>query len=109
MSTKEDSAAIFGVGAAACAVCCAGPIVGFLAAIGIGAAAGFALFGLIGLTIAAGVGAWHNRRRQLRRRACLTTSETVTIEPPALTSLSMKDFVPANAMVTRARNETAAS
>ena len=39
---QRDGAAIVGVGAAACAVCCAGPILAFLAAIGLGTAAGFA-------------------------------------------------------------------
>ena len=42
---KKENAAIVGVGVAACAVCCAGPILAVLAAIGLGTAAGFALFG----------------------------------------------------------------
>lgn len=84
MSANKDSAAIVGVGAAACAVCCAGPILGFLAAIGIGAAAGFALFGLIGLAIAAAVGVVLSRRRQRRRTTCTPTAETVTIDPPTV-------------------------
>jgi hypothetical protein len=84
VSGKKDSAAILGVGAAACAVCCAGPILGFLAATGIGAAAGLALFGLIGLAIAAGIGVVVSRRRQPRRTTCTPTPETVTIEPPTV-------------------------
>jgi hypothetical protein len=44
MSRKKENTAIVGVGVVACAVCCAGPILGVLAAIGLGTAAGFALF-----------------------------------------------------------------
>jgi uncharacterized iron-regulated membrane protein len=48
----------------ACAACCAAPIIGFITAIGIGAMAG-ALFGLLGLAIAAiGAALWLKRRRQ---------------------------------------------
>ncbi len=36
MSASKENAAIVGVGAVACAVCCAGPILGILAAIGPG-------------------------------------------------------------------------
>ena len=46
MSAKKENATIIGVGVAACAVCCAGPILG--ARIGLGTAAGFALFGARG-------------------------------------------------------------
>ena len=53
MKSKKQNAAIVGVGAAACAVCCAGPVIGFLAAIGLTAAAGFALFGTIGVVLGA--------------------------------------------------------
>lgn len=87
MSGKKDSAAIVGVGAAACAVCCAGPILGFLAAIGIGAAAGFALLGLVGLVIAATVGIVLGRRRQGRRTTCAPVPETVLIDLPSVRPL----------------------
>ena len=40
VSAKKENATIVGVGVAACAVCCAGPILGVLAAIGLGTAAG---------------------------------------------------------------------
>ena len=45
MRTVKENATIIGVGVAACAACCAGPILGVLAAIGLGTAAGIALFG----------------------------------------------------------------
>ena len=53
MSAKKDNIAIVSVGAIACAACCAGPILGFLAAIGFGTAAGFALFGTAAIVFGA--------------------------------------------------------
>ena len=53
MTTKKQDVALIGAGAAACAVCCAGPIIGLLAAIGLGTAIGVAVFGVAGLAIAA--------------------------------------------------------
>lgn len=82
MSTKKENAAILGVGAAACAVCCAGPILGVLAAIGIGTAAGFALFGAVAVVGGALAVTFVVLRRRQRTNACVTTPtlETVTIE-----------------------------
>ena len=51
MSTKKENVAIVGVGTIACAACCAGPILGFLAAIGSGTVAGFARFGTAAITV----------------------------------------------------------
>jgi hypothetical protein len=84
MSTKKDNAAIVGVGVAACAVCCAGPILGFLAAIGIAAAVGFAVFGLVGLAIAIVVGVALYGRRQRPRLTCTPAPQTVEIESPTV-------------------------
>lgn len=70
MSTKKENAAIVGVGAAACAACCAGPILGFFAAIGLGSAAGFAMFGAVALVIGAFVIFVVLRRRRRRATAC---------------------------------------
>jgi Na+/melibiose symporter-like transporter len=66
MTAKKENAAIVGVGVAACAVCCAGPILGVLSAIGLGSAAGFALFGSIALVIGAAVAAFVVLRRRRR-------------------------------------------
>ena len=52
MSQSKQGLGIVGFGAAACAVCCAGPILGFLAAIGLGTVLGVAVFGAAGLAIA---------------------------------------------------------
>lgn len=53
MSAARQHGAIVGIGVAACAACCAGPILGVLAAIGLGTAAGFAWFGVIAVVIGA--------------------------------------------------------
>lgn len=82
MSNEKDGATIVGVGAAACAVCCAGPILGFLAAVGLGTVVGFALFGLVGLSVAVIVGVVFLRRRQRRATACAPTPDSVSLEPP---------------------------
>jgi hypothetical protein len=50
---KRDGATVVGVGAAACVACCAGPILAFLAAIGLGTVVGVLLFGVVGLAVAA--------------------------------------------------------
>ena len=51
MSAKQN-AGMVGAGVAACAVCCAPLIGGFLAAIGLGTVLGVAVFGVVGLLIA---------------------------------------------------------
>ena len=65
----KENAAILGVGVAACAACCAGPIIGVLAAIGLGTAAGFALFGTLAILVGAAVAGSVFLRR--RRRSAL--------------------------------------
>jgi hypothetical protein len=73
VSGAKENAALIGAGAAACAVCCAGPILGLIAALGIGAIAGALLFGAGGLAIAAGAAVVLVARRR-RRVACLPSS-----------------------------------
>lgn len=73
---KNDKARIAGVGALACVACCVGPIVGSLAAIGIGTAVGYAVFGaisLVGGVLAVGF--------VLRRRQRQATERTASAEP----------------------------
>ena len=53
MSSKKQDFVLIGAGAAACAVCCAAPILGLLAAIGLGTVLGVAVFGVVGLSMAA--------------------------------------------------------
>ena len=67
MSAKRENATIIGAGVAACAVCCAGPILGVLASTGLGTAAGFALYGTIAILIGAAATAFVLVRLPLRR------------------------------------------
>ena len=84
MSAKKESAAIVGVGVAACAVCCAGPILGLLAAIGLGTAVGFALFGSAALVIGAIAVVVVLRRRRRQADACATASAPVAVDLPTV-------------------------
>ena len=79
MSAKNENATIVGVGIAACAVCCAGPILGVLAAIGLGTAAGYALFGTIAIVLGAAAVAFVLMRRRRRAAACLVPENTESV------------------------------
>jgi cytochrome c biogenesis protein CcdA len=83
---KKENAAIVGVGVAACAVCCAGPILGVLAAIGLGTAAGSALFGTVAIVIGAVLIAFVLMRRRRRAAAC-GVAETPAAVPVELTEM----------------------
>lgn len=64
MSSKKDGATIVRIGAAACAACCAGPILGFLGAIGLGTVTSVFVFGAAGLLVAAiGIALFIHRRQ----------------------------------------------
>ena len=80
MSSKKDGAALVGVGVAACAVCCAGPILGFLAAIGLGTALGVAVFGVGALIVGAAIAVFVIVRRRRRATSCMP----VGVEPTAV-------------------------
>ena len=81
MSAKKENAAILGVGVAACAACCAGPILGVLAAIGLGTAAGAALFGAAAVLIGAlAVGVVMFRRRRRATTCTPVAAEPVSVE-----------------------------
>jgi hypothetical protein len=83
MSTKRETAAIIGVGAAACAACCAGPIIAFLAAIGLGTALGLALFGSAALVIGALAMVIVLRRRRRRlATGCTAAAAPVAVDMP---------------------------
>lgn len=86
---KKENAAILGVGVAACAVCCAGPILAVLAAIGLGTAAGFALFGTMAIVIVAALVAWVVIRRRRRATACAAATEA-----PESVSVELTDMRP---------------
>ena len=85
--SKQQGAAIVGVGAVACAACCAGPVLGFLAAVGAGTLLGIALFGLLGAVVTlVGIG-WLLRRRRRRRAACRPTAIEVALPTPIVREL----------------------
>ena len=86
MSAKKENAAIVGVGVTACAVCCAGPILGVLAAIGLGTAAGFALFGTLAFVIGAVMVAFVLMRRRQRAAACVVADSPDAV-PVELTEM----------------------
>jgi len=86
MNARRENAAIVGVGVAACAACCAGPILGVLAAIGLGTAAGFALFGTIAILIGAAAIAVVLGRRRRRTAICLPADAAAPI-PVELTEM----------------------
>lgn len=70
MSGEKANGALIGVGVAACAVCCAGPILGVFAAIGISTGVGYALFGVGALVIGVASAAYVVMRRRRRARGC---------------------------------------
>ena len=67
---RSDRRFAVGVGVAACAACCAGPIVGILAAIGLTTVAGALWFGFAAVAAGALVAASVVVRRRRRRAAC---------------------------------------
>jgi mercuric ion transport protein len=70
MSASKEHATILGVGVAACAACCAGPILAVLAALGLGTAVGFVLFGAVTVLIGAAVIVLVVLRRGRRNVGC---------------------------------------
>lgn len=71
-----------GVGAAACAACCAGSILGLIAATGTLTATGIAMFGLVGVLIAIPGLVLATRRRSRRRPAMPARSGSTWRSPP---------------------------
>jgi hypothetical protein len=88
VSAKKEKAAIVGIGVAACAACCVGPILGVLAAIGLGTAAGFALFGVAALVVGAAAAVFVvGRRRRHRVTACAPTEPAAAAVPIEMSGL----------------------
>jgi hypothetical protein len=80
VSANKGDAAIVGVGVVACAACCAGPIVGMLAAVGISSALGFALLGGLALALGATAVVFVVLRRRRRQAVgCASMAETVPV------------------------------
>ena len=72
---------IIGVGAAACVVCCAGPLLAFLGGLSVAGLAATLVVGGIGLAIAVSAAAAfvivHRRRKR-----CVAPDRTVPVAPP---------------------------
>ena len=82
MSGRRDGAATVGLGVVACAACCAGPIIAWVGALGLGAALG-TLVGLIGLAVAAIGAAVVVGRRRRRRRMAQCSAGSIEATPVA--------------------------
>jgi mercuric ion transport protein len=81
--TRPERVAVVGA-AAVCGACCAGPILGLLAAIGLGTALGLATYAVLGLVVAvAGIAAVLVRRRR-RARACSASGGPVAVPAPTI-------------------------
>lgn len=84
MSVTFRDRHLFGVGAAACAVCCAAPILTLLGVAGAAAAvATFVFAGLVfGLVVAVGalVAVWNQRRRRSAAVECSTDAGPVSVD-----------------------------
>lgn len=65
--TTKQGVGMLGVGAAACAACCAPPVIAFLAAASVGTLIGVALFGMLGLTVAVVAVLAYTQRQRARR------------------------------------------
>ena len=65
--TTKQGVGMLAVGAAACAACCAPPVIAFLAAATVGTLIGVALFGVLGLAVALVAVIAYTRRQRERR------------------------------------------
>ena len=82
--TPKAGLGVLGVGAAACAACCAGPILGFVAATGIASALGAVAFGVVGLVAVLAVAGVLLRRRRRKAGRCAPAAGAVPLDAPAL-------------------------
>jgi hypothetical protein len=80
----KASLGVLGAGAAACAACCAGPVLGFLAATGIASILGALVVGTLGLLIALAVAAIVHQRRRRKTDHCTPTTGTAPLDTPTL-------------------------
>jgi hypothetical protein len=80
----KASLGVLGVGAAACAACCAGPVLGFLAATGVASVLGAVVFGVVGLVAVLAAAAVLYQRRRRKARHCAPTTGAVPLDAPQL-------------------------
>lgn len=75
---------VLGLGAAACAACCAGPILGFFAATGIVSVLGAVMFGVVGLVAFLAIAALLLLRRRRQAQRCTSAPGPDTLDAPEL-------------------------
>jgi hypothetical protein len=83
-STKLANVGLIGAAVAACAVCCAGPIIGVLAAIGLTTGLAAIAFSALAVVAVAAIGAALLLRRRARARCApkrLTDIEILAVRP----------------------------
>jgi hypothetical protein len=83
-ANRKDAFSVLGIGVAACAACCIGPIVVFFGGLGVLGALSTIVVGMagIGVALAAGTAHFVLRRRQ-REAACSSgASPAVAVEAP---------------------------
>jgi hypothetical protein len=83
VNSRKERAAVVGVGVAGCAACCAGPVLGYLAALGAGTLLAVSVLGVLGL-VAAGVGVTWFLRSRRRRAACSPGPFEVDVPAPTM-------------------------
>jgi Flp pilus assembly protein TadB len=79
---RRSGLGVLGAGAAACAACCAGPIIGFLASTGVATLLGAVAFGVAGVVAALAGAAVLRLRRRRRRQRCGPATAPVLIDAP---------------------------
>lgn len=83
---RRDNAAIIGVGAVACATCCAGPVLAFLGGLGLFGLGSTAVRGAFGLTVFLAAGAAYLVVRRHRSSAACASPhhDPVPVAAPTL-------------------------
>jgi hypothetical protein len=80
---RKEHFGIIGVGAAACAACCAGPILAFLGGLSFAGLASTLLIGTLGLAVFVASGTGYLLVRRRRQTPCATPStEAVSVAAP---------------------------
>lgn len=83
MSARPRRIGVIGLGAAACAACCAGPLIALLGGLGVLTLVSGAVFGLLAaaLVVVAGL-AWVTVRHRRKRASAPSPGEPVSVAPP---------------------------
>ena len=82
MTISQDRGKTVGLAAAACVACCAGPIIGFLGAIGLGTVLGVFVFGAAGFAVVGVGGLWWLRRGRTQQICVPAATTPVPVPAP---------------------------